>query len=141
MKIQIKKSLFLALALIIASGLSMSLQAQTKAKKPWTVPDASKNMKNPKKSDKETISAGKANYEKFCKSCHGAKGLGDGPKSKTLDTPCGDFTKDLTSQSDGDLCYKIKEGRDDMPSFKKKIPDDNDVWGIVVYLRSLAEGK
>jgi len=54
----------------------------------------------------------------IAKSCHGAKGLGDGPKSKELDTPTGDFSTDLKAQTDGDLFYKTKEGRDDMPSFQ-----------------------
>ena len=41
------------------------------------------------------------------------------------------------SQSDGSLFYKVSEGRDDMPSFKKKIPDAEDIWNLVNYMRTL----
>jgi mono/diheme cytochrome c family protein len=44
---------------------------------------------------------------------------------------------DDQKQSDGSLFYKISEGREDMPSFKKKIPDEEDIWSIVNYLRTL----
>ena len=94
--------------------------------------------KNPIAKNDESNAAGKTLYMKHCKSCHGAKGLGDGPKSKELDTPCGDFTtKDVIDQTDGELFYKIKEGRDDMPSFKKKITDDEEIWSIVNFMRTL----
>jgi len=113
-----------------------------KKAKPWVVPEKSKTMKNPVKSDAASLENGKALYTKHCKSCHGTKGLGDGPKSKELETPCGDFTsKDFLSQTDGDIFFKTKEGRDDMPSFKSKIPGDNDIWAVVNYVRSLSEGK
>ena len=42
-------------------------------------------------------------------------------------------------QSDGALFYKTLEGRDEMPSYKKKIPDQDDVWQLVHYMNGLAE--
>lgn len=107
-------------------------------KKPWVVPDNAKNMKNPVASNSESITAGKALYATHCKSCHGSKGLGDGSKAAQLKTEPGDFaTADFQAQTDGALFYKTSEGRDDMPSFKKKIHDDEDRWSIVNYLRTL----
>jgi mono/diheme cytochrome c family protein len=106
--------------------------------KPWPVPDNYKSMKNPVASSAESIAAGKELYVTHCKSCHGAKGLGDGPKAAQLKTEPGDFSKaDFQSQTDGSLFYKISEGRDDMPSFKKKIADADDRWSIVDYMRTL----
>jgi mono/diheme cytochrome c family protein len=106
-------------------------------KKPWPVPDNYKKMKNPVASDAESIAAGKALWSTHCKSCHGTKGLGDGPKAAQLKTEPGDFSNPTTqSQSDGSLFYKTSEGREDMPSFKKKIPDQEDIWSIVNYIRS-----
>jgi mono/diheme cytochrome c family protein len=106
-------------------------------KKPWPVPDNYKTMKNAVKSDAESIAAGKELWGQHCKSCHGAKGMGDGPKAAQLKTPAGDFTKpDTQAQSDGSLFYKTSEGRDDMPSFKKKIPDADDRWSLVNYIRT-----
>ena len=104
---------------------------------PWPVPDKYKNMANPVKSDATSLATGKELYNQHCKSCHGTKGKGDGPKAAQLDTECGDFTKAATqSQSDGSLFYKTSEGRKDMPSFKKKIPDQDDIWSIVNYIRT-----
>lgn len=126
-------------AFIFTAFICMSFinSAQDDKKKPWNVPEASKNTKNPVKADSESIAAGKTLYNKHCKSCHGAKGLGDGPKSKELETPCGDFSVDLKGQTDGEIFYKIKEGRDDMPSFKKKITDDEELWQIVNFVNTL----
>jgi mono/diheme cytochrome c family protein len=107
-------------------------------KKPWPVPDAAKNKKNPVASNAASIAAGKELWSTHCKSCHGAKGLGDGNKAAQLKTEPGDFSKaDTQSQTEGSLFYKIAEGRDDMPGFKKKIPDEDDRWNLVVFTRTL----
>jgi mono/diheme cytochrome c family protein len=106
-------------------------------KKPWPVPDNYKSMKNPVGADAAAISEGKALYSTHCKSCHGTKGLGDGTKAATLKTEAGDFSKaDFQSQTDGAIFYKTNEGRDDMPAFKKKVPDADERWNIVSYLRT-----
>jgi mono/diheme cytochrome c family protein len=105
---------------------------------PWPVPDKYKNMANPVKSDATSIATGKELYTQHCKSCHGTKGKGDGPKAAQLDTESGDFTKpDFQKQTDGALFYKTSEGRKDMPSFKKKIADQNDIWAVINYMRTL----
>jgi mono/diheme cytochrome c family protein len=106
-------------------------------KKPWNAPAASASKANPQKGP-ESISNGKALFAKYCQSCHGKSGMGDGTKASELKTEPGDFSKaGFQSQSDGSIFYKISEGRDDMPSFKKKMADANDVWDVVNYLRTL----
>ena len=105
---------------------------------PWVAPEKYQKMENPVTADGESIAIGKTLYGKHCKSCHGKEGLGDGSKAAQLDTPSGDFTsEEFISQSDGSIYYKTIEGRDDMPSFKKKIPDADDIWSIVNYIRTL----
>ena len=106
-------------------------------KKPWNAPAAAASKANPQKGG-ESVSNGKALFAKHCQSCHGKTGLGDGTKASELKTEPGDFSKsDFQSQSDGSIFYKISEGRDDMPSFKKKMPEANDMWDVVNYVRSL----
>jgi mono/diheme cytochrome c family protein len=142
MKTQDSKKILSAGAVIAVFALSaMSFAVvQDDNRKPWKVPDAAKKAKNPVASNDESVAAGKTLYMKHCKSCHGSKGLGDGPKAKELDTSCGDFsTKETQDQTDGELFYKIKEGRDDMPGFKKKITDDEEMWSIVNFMRTLAK--
>jgi mono/diheme cytochrome c family protein len=64
--------------------------------------------------------------------------LGDGSKAAQLKTQPSDFSKPaFQGQTDGSLYYKVSEGREDMPSFKKKIPDTEDIWNLVNYMRSL----
>lgn len=141
-KVASNKFLFLALTALCLGWVNLAFNVATvDGGKPWNVPDAAKKVKSPvAKGDAEAVAAGKVLWMKHCKSCHGAKGLGDGPKSKELDTDCGDFsTKAVQSLSDGELFYKIKEGRDDMPSFKKKITDDEEIWQIVAFMRTFAK--
>ena len=106
----------------------------------WEVPAKYQKLKNPVADDDEAMEIGDDLYSKHCKSCHGKTGLGDGPKSAELDTDCGDFTTaEFQNQSDGSLFYKTTFGREDMPSFEKKISDDEERWMIVYYIRSLEE--
>jgi mono/diheme cytochrome c family protein len=106
-------------------------------KSPWPVPDKYTKMANPVKSDATSIAAGKELFAKHCQSCHGKSGKGDGPKSAQLKTLPNDMTKaDVQTQTDGALFYKTSEGREDMPSFKKKIPDQEDIWSIINYVRT-----
>ena len=125
--------------LVIAMGL-MSISftiINSQERKPWPVPDKDKKMKNPIASNAESIAAGKALWNTHCKSCHGSKGLGDGSKAAQLKTDPGDFSKaDVQNETDGTLFYRTSEGRDDMPSFKKKIADADDRWSIINYMRT-----
>ena len=108
------------------------------AKKPWNAPTKEAGTANPVKTSAESVAAGKTLYAKYCQSCHGKTGMGDGTKASELKTEPGDFSKAaFHTQSDGSLFYKISEGRDDMPSFKKKMPDANDIWSVVNYVRTL----
>jgi mono/diheme cytochrome c family protein len=106
---------------------------------PWNVPAKYKAMKTTIKAGDASINAvGKALYTKHCKSCHGAKGLGDGPKAASLKTSCGDFSAaKFQGQSDGEIYYQSIIGRDEMPNYEKKIPDEADRWALVGYIRTL----
>jgi len=105
----------------------------------WIVPAKYENMKNPVPA-KTDAAIGKSLYDKHCKSCHGKEGYGDGPKADDLNGDLGDFSsEEFHEQSDGALFYKTSVGRDDMPEFTKKLPDDEDRWLIVNYMRTLKE--
>ena len=106
-------------------------------KKPWDAPAAAASKANPQKGP-ESISNGKALFAKHCQSCHGKAGLGDGTKASELKTEPGDFSKAaFQGQSDGAIFYKVSEGRDDMPSFKKKMTEASDIWDVVNFVRTL----
>jgi len=126
--------------LTIVGAISLALVSFTSlVQEEWVVPTEYETMKNP--IDAKTDAAiGKSLYTKHCKSCHGAEGYGDGPKADEMDGELGDFSsEDFQAQSDGALFYKTTIGRDDMPEFTKKLPNDEDRWLIVNYLRTLKE--
>ena len=106
----------------------------------WKVPEANAKMENPVEVDDEILAIGKSLYTKHCKSCHGNEGLGDGSKADEFDDFPGDFTsKEFQGQTDGALFYKLTEGRNEMPEFSKKIPEEEDRWILVHYMRKLGE--
>jgi len=140
MKIFDSKNLLFAVAVVVTSALMYSF-ANAPDQDEWVVPAKYLSMTNPTDpGDAEEMATGKNLYMQHCKSCHGKEGLGDGPKSAELATPSGDFSSDDTQgQKDGALFYKIKEGRDDMPGFGKKIPDDEEIWLVVNFIRTMKE--
>lgn len=131
MKNKIISSMILLTAVLMAMAFTLN-ERQTK---PWPVPEKYQKMKNTVKYDKKVATT---LWVKHCKSCHGKDGKGDGPKAAQLDTPSGDFsTAAFQKQSDGALFYKSWIGRDDMPNYEKKIPDQDDVWQLVHLMREM----
>lgn len=129
-----KKTILMLLVSCFITTLAMS-QAPAK---PWPVPDKFSTLKNPVKPDGTNLKEGRDLYVTHCQSCHGKKGKGDGTKAAQLETESGDFTLPaFQKQTDGALYYKVIEGRKDMPSFKKKIPEQSDIWNVVNYMRTL----
>lgn len=129
-----KKISILALIVMLITTASFTI-LQTK---PWNVPADKAKAVNPLKGDAGSLATGKSLWNQHCASCHGKTGLGDGTKSAQLETTPPDFSKAaFQGQTDGALFYKTAEGRDDMPAFKKKIPDTDDQWALVNFMRTL----
>ena len=125
------------LLFVAVSLFSIQVLAQEKPK-PWNVPESAKKVKNPVKNNAENLNIGKGVYAKHCKSCHGKSGEGDGTKAAELKTFSGDFTAEaFRAQSESEIFYKTSEGRDDMPSFRKKIDNEEDIWAVVLYINTL----
>lgn len=118
--------------------LAFTLFSFTLSNDEWIVPAKYETMKNPT-DPKVDLEFGKIMYNQHCKSCHGAEGYGDGTKAGGLDGDLGDFsTEEFQKQTDGSLFYKTKVGRNDMPSYSKKLSEE-DTWLIVNYIRTLKE--
>ena len=134
MRKNLVKSVLSILGIMIFSFILFSFVDGGKGK-PWDIPAKYKKMKNPTTANAENLKIGKQLYDKHCASCHGKKGLGDGVKAKKLDTEMPDITtKTYKAQADGVKYYQSFIGRDDMPNFEKKIPDEEDRWFVVNYM-------
>ena len=132
-----KRSLFAVIGFISFGLFAFTSVDQAK----WEVPAKFQKMQNPTDSeDEEGLEIGEELFMKHCKSCHGSEGLGDGPKAADMKGDLGDFSsEEFQAQSDGTLFYKSKFGKDDMPNFEKKITDDEDMWYVVNFMRTLGE--
>jgi mono/diheme cytochrome c family protein len=128
-----KRNVLVLSSMVIALASFTVIQNQ----EPWPVPEKFNKMANPVKSDAESLATGKEVWSKHCQSCHGKAGKGDGSKAAQLKTAPDDLGKaNVQSQTDGALFYKTSEGRKDMPSFKKKISDQEEIWAAVNYMRT-----
>jgi mono/diheme cytochrome c family protein len=98
----------------------------------WTAPADAKNTKNPVKG----VGGAKKSVETNCASCHGASGKGDGPAAVALQPKPADWTSaKVAKETDGELFWKISNGRGPMPPWKH-LPDQ-ERWEIVNYIRTL----
>jgi len=74
-------------------------------------------------------------YKSKCQVCHGADGKGDTPAGKKVGAR--DFhSPEVAKMSDTDLFEITKKGKDKMPSYDKKLTDDQ-IKALVKYIRSL----
>jgi mono/diheme cytochrome c family protein len=134
-----KNQFFTLIAILVGSfALISMISSKSILQDPWEAPAKYVKMENPFASAADDDNIGRALYSKHCKSCHGTKGKGDGTKAESVDTEMPDFTiPSFGEQTDGSLYYKTFIGRDDMPSFEKKVTDEEERWLLVNYLRTL----
>ena len=123
-------------------NFSLAAQDTTSTEKAWEIPDEFKTMENPTDPrDRGNIMDGKYIYSKECSSCHGESGMGDGSKASELEGYLGDFSDPafFEENTDGELFYKIKTGRGDMPSFGEEFRYEEDIWLVIDYIKTLPE--
>jgi len=108
------------------------------AREGWRAPSDVAQLKNPVAQKKEALARGKALYLDRCIDCHGKRGNGDGPQAADLNVhPTNLMAPPVRQQSDGELFWKISEGRKPMPGYARKLSED-ERWSVVAYLRSLS---
>lgn len=80
-------------------------------------------------------------YKLMCRKCHGRSGKGDGPKAKSLKKKPRNYTEPgfLDEHPDAELKKVVIEGKEPMPSFRKKLKD-KDVDDVIAYIKTLAGG-
>ncbi|HKV81942.1 MAG TPA: c-type cytochrome [Candidatus Sulfotelmatobacter sp.] len=134
--LQARKMLFVVLLALICIVLVYAIFQNNK---PWVVPEEVKRMKNPIAASEATLKAARGIYMDECAQCHGEHGKGDGPEAAMHSPAPSDITdsKHMNTVTDGELFYQISEGRKPMPSFKRRLKEDQR-WELVLFVRSIS---
>ena len=107
----------------------------------WSVPANAKEMKNPVPSNAATLDSARILYQSDCAKCHGVNGDGKRPPGSmyAYSAQPTNFTdaKLVDSMSDGEIFWKITNGRKPMPSFEVRLTD-NQRWALVNLIRAFA---
>jgi mono/diheme cytochrome c family protein len=123
-----------SVAVATAAGILLGAGSVTMvwAQGEWKAAPEAKQMKNPEKS----FDLGKKAVETNCTPCHGPDGKGNGPAAAALNPKPADWTSEkVKKEADGELFWKISNGRGAMPPWKQ-LPE-KDRWQIVNYIREL----
>jgi mono/diheme cytochrome c family protein len=131
----LRKALFALLLIVIAAAIAYGIMEN----RPWTVPEAAKRVENPLEPSAAALLAIRPIYIDKCGPCHGNSGKGDGHDASLYDPAPTNFTdpKPMAGVTDGELFYKMTEGHKPMPSFKKRLTDEQR-WQLVLMIRSFA---
>jgi mono/diheme cytochrome c family protein len=134
-------------ALLAASTcLLLSLSPAALSARDDTPPDLA-GAKNPVVLDDAKATYFAKQFRANCARCHGEGGGGEGDDAAVQAVPPTRFTDaaHMATRTDGQLFWQIAEGgapRCEMPAFgpgSAKSWDDEKMWGMVAYLRRLAQ--
>jgi len=120
-------------------SLSIALLSFAGQEDRWKAPDGAKKIKNPVKASTKAASAkrGAKLFKTRCMVCHGSQGEGDGIGGKALSPKPQNLTlAKVQSQSDGEIFWKITNGRNDMIKWGPILSEDQR-WDVVNYVRTL----
>jgi mono/diheme cytochrome c family protein len=120
----LNKGLALAL-LVLLPAVSFGQQ--------WVVPAEKKGRLSETQFTDETVKKGTQVYQINCKSCHGDPGKNN--VTKLVPLPPDPVSTQMQQNTDGEIYYKIQEGRGPMPSFKNSLTSA-EIWELVAYIRS-----
>jgi mono/diheme cytochrome c family protein len=134
-----RKTLFALLLALIVVVVAYTIFQENK---PWVIPEEAKSRKNPVSPSEAAIIAAKPLYKENCANCHGDTGKGDGSEALRYDPKPADFTdaQHMNTVTDGALFYQISQGRKPMPSFKRRMTEDQR-WQLVLLIRSFAAAR
>jgi mono/diheme cytochrome c family protein len=132
---KLKNVLFMALVMVFCLISSKSIAQKAK----WVTPKLAESIKNPLAGNNTTLADSKTLYVNNCAPCHGLKGKGDGPAAQALTPKPADHSSSvIQSETDGSLFWKLSEGRNPMPGYKKMFTEQQR-WGLINYIRTLAK--
>jgi mono/diheme cytochrome c family protein len=135
---KLPKTLFLLVLAVVAAAIIYS--AVNNAPWSWPVPEEAKQLKSPLQPTAPALKSARDVYADKCAHCHGDTGKGDGRDANRYDPAPTDLTdsKKMNAATDGELFYKISEGKKPMPVFKNKLSEDQR-WELVLLIRSFSQ--
>jgi len=106
----------------------------------WDAPKEAKQLENPyAENDAKAIAKGKKIFQKICWTCHGVEAKGDGPAGVNLVPKPTDLTTlNIKNQKDGELFWKVSNGKAVMPAYKDLL-SENQRWQLVTYIKTLSK--
>ena len=114
------------------------------SKNTWELPADADKTKNPVTATEESIAKGKELYldknKGNCIFCHGETGAGNEANLPRLRRKPADLTSKerMSAMTDGELFWKITKGITGiMPAGEKRMPQDEERWHVVNYIRTL----
>ena len=138
-----RRRVIITIAILVGSLLHFTSSAHEKvhSKKShghahWSVPPEAAKRANPIPSDQESIARGKELFQTHCAVCHGSAGRGDGPAAAGLNPKPPDLVKMAGHHTDGDIAWKIENGRGAMPAWKGKLKGE-EIWNLTNFIQAL----
>ncbi|HKX28519.1 MAG TPA: cytochrome c [Blastocatellia bacterium] len=102
----------------------------------WPAPPEAAALVNPVKNNPDAARLGREYYMQRCVDCHGKEGKGNGYLSKSLLKPPTNLASRMVqANSDGELFWKITQGRSPMPANRVRYTDEQR-WFIIEFLRT-----
>lgn len=105
----------------------------------WMAPEREAKRRNPARPTRASLRRGETLYRRHCALCHGPEGAGDGPAGAALTPKPANLQAMVGHHGDGDLAWKIAEGRGAMPAWKSRL-QPRQIWDLVNYLKRLSGG-
>jgi cytochrome c553 len=135
-KFRLRRMLFIALLGMIVIAIVLAVMRRGE----WMIPDEAKQRQNPLQTSLKVLESARPLYKENCERCHGVTGKGNGPESARQYPSPSDLTdtQRMNALTDGAIFYQISEGRRPMPSFKRRMTEDQR-WQLVLLLRSFAQ--
>lgn len=135
-----------AVACVSQQGVSGQQAAPAPALTPQTpvAPPAAAPVKNPVKPTAESQAKAKSLYQIDCAMCHGDNGNGKTDLATSMSLTLDNWTdpKTLAGHEDWELFNTIRNGKGDkMPPEGDGRAKDNDVWNLIIYIRSFSKGQ
>jgi mono/diheme cytochrome c family protein len=136
----LKPLLFVSAVVLLGITASSAPGPITQEATPTPAPAAT-GPKNPVKPTEKSQARAKEIFNMDCAICHGANGNGKTDLATDMGLKLGDLTdaKTLADKSDGDLFNLIRNGKDKMPAEAMGRAKDDELWHLVIYIRSLSK--